>query len=625
MERELALLAKPVLLKTPMTGHNASHHKPSPHPEPHAPTEASSTVLLAVFVLRPAKHVPDRHRMTVFSVLLAPTSSAEAALALTETAFAPVLTSLLTITRENVIVCRLIRFLIYGNPNLTPSTSILGCPSKCTGCKIPSFNVASTADQLQCTGCIPGFVLSQGKCVGSCPSGTFLDPTHNTCNACDSSCSTCAGSATFCLTCANSKLASSGSCVASCPSNTFSSPSTCVACHPDCATCSGAAFNQCSSCPPNQPVLTNGRCLPTCAQNQFFDKTTSTCQACDSSCSSCSGSGSSSCLACGNSNQVLRSGSCVSASCNGSTTVIPGLGVCLSELVVVPQPSGTATVPPLPTITGINTPAPPKVDSTNRLQWWQILLMTLGCAFIFLVILLCWRRRARKQRANKTKQFAIAKRLDDPKGWRQRLVRFGERLFGHTPKNSLDGNRLYTTDPPPGYHEDPKKGDIMLRDLEAQRRFREAPPRPTTHHEDDLDGIVGAYEYQQSLRSSPSEYSHYYRQQPHNDTSAELRREYSRLQQPKPREDILDSIASRSIYSQVTGSKRRAPEPRLPVRDFPGSRFSTSTGSGSSHQSRPLTPAEEYKSSVQQRVQQNLTGASNQSSGSNNPFRKYNS
>ena len=493
---------------------------------------------------------------------------------------------------------------------------ILGCPSKCTGCQLPGFSVTSTVNHLQCTGCLPGLVLSQGQCVNSCPSGTFLDPTDNTCKQCDASCSSCSGSSNFCLTCANSQLASSGSCVASCPSNTFSSSGVCITCHPDCATCSGGAFNQCSSCPSNRPVLTNGRCLPTCAQNQYFDKTTSTCQACDSSCSSCSGPGPASCLACGDSNnEVLKGGSCVNASCKSSTSVVPGMGVCLSDLVTVPEPSGTANAPPLPTITGINTPAPTNSNS-NKLQWWEILLMTLGCAFIFLVILMCWRRRARKQRANKTKQFALAKKLDDTRSWKQRLVRFGERLFGHTSKNKLAGHHTYTAGP-----RDAKGGDIALRDLEEQRRWRDDQKRlPTYHDDDDLDGIVGAYEYEQSTRSAPSEYSRYYHRQSHNNPSAELEREYNRLRQQKPREDVLESIASRSIYSQVTGAKKRAPEPRMPVKGIPGSRFSMSTSSGSSGRSRTLTAAQEYKSSVQHREpQQNLTGSSNP----NNPFSKF--
>ena len=56
---------------------------------------------------------------------------------------------------------------------------LVGCPAKCTTCGIPYFNVASTINQLQCTGCLPGFVLSNGQCVASCPSGTFLSPSDN--------------------------------------------------------------------------------------------------------------------------------------------------------------------------------------------------------------------------------------------------------------------------------------------------------------------------------------------------------------------------------------------------------------------------------------------------------------
>ncbi|KAG2356532.1 insulin-like growth factor binding protein [Suillus spraguei] len=280
------------------------------------------------------------------------------------------------------------------------------CGPKCTTCQISNFNVASTVNQAQCTGCLPGFVLSQGQCVTSCPSGTFLSPQDNlTCPACSSSCSSCAGSATTCLTCANNLLASNGQCVSSCPSNTF-----------NCATCSGASFNQCTSCNKALPVLTSGRCLATCSQNQYFDTTSSTCQSCDSSCASCSGAGLNNCLACSSSSQVLRGGACTSANCTSGTSVIPSLGACLSELVQV-LPSGLST---------------PITTTTQRLQWWEILLMALGCAFIFVTFLYCWRRRARKQRAKEIAAFASAKALHK-QNWRWRLARFGERLFGHNP------------------------------------------------------------------------------------------------------------------------------------------------------------------------------------------------
>ena len=40
-------------------------------------------------------------------------------------------------------------------------------------CKIPNFSVASTINEAQCTGCLAGFFISKGKCVKTCPSGTF--------------------------------------------------------------------------------------------------------------------------------------------------------------------------------------------------------------------------------------------------------------------------------------------------------------------------------------------------------------------------------------------------------------------------------------------------------------------
>ncbi|SJL15778.1 uncharacterized protein ARMOST_19283 [Armillaria ostoyae] len=67
------------------------------------------------------------------------------------------------------------------------------CGAKCTSCEIQNFSVASTVDELKCTGCIPGSFLSNGQCIDSCPTGTFVSPKDNvTCTNCDSSCSTSA-------------------------------------------------------------------------------------------------------------------------------------------------------------------------------------------------------------------------------------------------------------------------------------------------------------------------------------------------------------------------------------------------------------------------------------------------
>ena len=330
-------------------------------------------------------------------------------------------------------------------------------------------------------------------------------------------------------------------------------------------------------------MLTNGRCLPTCSKSQYFDKTTSSCQSCDSSCSSCLGPGAKSCLACSSSTQVLRGGSCIAANCNGATNVIPGLGVCLSELVIAPSTTGTAG--PLPTITGL---ADPTALSTRRpLQWWQILLMALGCAFIFAVVLVLYRRRARKQRAERTRKFAEAKRLDNPQGWRWRLARFGERLFG----SGRAGNRLHKERDgilPVAYNHQERERPTSLisysRDIKLNDMSSSTSPdrskRETTQTRDDVEKFIDSYDY----------YSTYARS--------------SRVPSLPVREDRQHRLGTQqrrierdSLYSEVTGNQRHTPEPRQPLRREPSgaSGFSklTRSSASSSSRARDLTKAKE--------------------------------
>jgi hypothetical protein len=379
------------------------------------------------------------------------------------------------------------------------------------------------------------------------------------------------------LTCANNQLASNGTCVSSCPSGTFSSSGACLACHPDCASCSGSSFDQCTTCNPDRPVLTNGRCLPTCSVSQFFDTTSSTCQSCDSSCSSCSGDGPSNCLACSSSDQVLQSGSCVAAACTNSSAVIPGLGVCLSDLVKAP--SGTSATP-LPSITGLATP----VVVARRLAWWEILLMTLGCAFIFVCILMCWRYRARKKRAKQTARFVSAKALDRKFNWRWRLARFGERLFGHDAAIS-----------------DEEGEDIKLARLRHAEEAR---------HQVEMEKLMGSNYKSRSGTASLSHSSHV----PHDHRdSLGIHNDLSRQ----------NSLSVDSLYSQVTGVPRRTPEPRQPVKNYPDqlpSRFSFSSLGSSVHRSAP-SEAESYAQAVRDTPTDHRVQSSS-AKGSRNPFRK---
>ncbi|KAJ7144943.1 hypothetical protein C8R43DRAFT_953730 [Mycena crocata] len=399
------------------------------------------------------------------------------------------------------------------------------CGAKCTSCEIPSFNVASTVNQLKCTGCIKGTVLS---------------------GACDSSCSTCSGSATSCLSCPSNQLALNGKCVSTCPSNTFSASGICVACHPDCATCSGPSFSQCSSCPSDRPVLNSGRCLPTCSKAQFFDPSANACQACDASCSSCSGAGPSNCLACSSASQVLRGGACVGATCNNGTSVVPGLGVCLSDLVVVTSVAATNPTISSPTKPTPSAPATPKTAG-RALAWWEILLMALGCAFIFMLVLMLWRRRARNRRANQTLAFAVSKRLDPKTSWRWRLLRFGEKLFGHRASRRA-------APPPPITTADVESEAIKLMKMRNAEEARH-------HGEMEKLQLFGAYEYSRagSHRSSHAPSSHSRSSHtPSTLPGLDDHREHHRAA-------VAEQMSRASMYSEVTGVPRNAPEPRQPI------------------------------------------------------------
>ncbi|KAG5352813.1 hypothetical protein C0989_000358 [Termitomyces sp. Mn162] len=223
------------------------------------------------------------------------------------------------------------------------------------------------------------------------------------------------------------------------------------------------------------------------------------------------------------------------------------------------SPSGTSAAAPLPTITGINTPTPPLTK--RSLEWWQILLMALGCAFILLVFIWCCRRRARKQRTKKTAMFAsqpgygrMAK-----SSWRWRLIRFGEKLFGH--KRS-------------------RKADLVIRHHTLQeeteavklRKIRMAE-EARVDSEQDLVQLIGDYNYPDPKESSLGQ-QHYYQGHEHDD---------DRLL-PVDRRSISQAsqLSAPSIYSQMTGVPNRTPQPRQPLRKKDlTSRFSTSTLSSS--------------------------------------------
>lgn len=148
-------------------------------PNPSLPLE-QYVLMEALPMETPARLAPHRvrrvqqeRRMIVSSVLRVITPSKADVSQLIQMASAQERISLLTTTNVNVIVSLNFFFFDVG------LIVFQGCGAKCTSCQIPNFSVASTVNQKQCTGCLPGFFLSNGTCVNACPSGTFVSPQDN--------------------------------------------------------------------------------------------------------------------------------------------------------------------------------------------------------------------------------------------------------------------------------------------------------------------------------------------------------------------------------------------------------------------------------------------------------------
>ena len=170
--------------------------------------------------------------------------------------------------------------------------------------------------------------------------------------------------------------------------------------------------------------------------------------------------------------------------------------------------------------------------------------MTLGCAFIFVVFLWLCRRKAKKRRAKRTAEFATSKGLDRKQNWRWRLIRFGEKLFGHS-----DNRRVLIRHPNNRESESVKLAKI--RDAEEARNSSDGLLKDD---DDDIVKIIGSY------------------------------REHD---PPLSQDDVrplsgISSHAAPSIYSQVTGAARRGPDVRQPVKELT-SRFSDSTQNSWEH------------------------------------------
>lgn len=207
-----------------------------------------------------------------------------------------------------------------------------------------------------------------------------------------------------------------------------------------------------------------------------------------------------------------------------------------------------------------------------KLQWWQILLMALGCAFIFVMFLWCFRRRAKKQRKARTEMFANGKGLKD----KRRFLDFSawgaglRRMFGRGPKHA----KKQSGELPIAYNHQ----DVALREMREEWRNKEEAgtmsnlkPKSKASkkslrddgREDDLDSYINAYDY--SRRSAAfTVKSHTPSTLPDLDgyRRGNYASERDRLRRQAANAQVYRDLDNDSMYSEMTGQARNTPEPR---------------------------------------------------------------
>ncbi|THH10112.1 hypothetical protein EW145_g1556 [Phellinidium pouzarii] len=239
-----------------------------------------------------------------------------------------------------------------------------------------------------------------------------------------------------------------------------------------------------------------------------------------------------------------------------------------------------------------------------------------------------------------TKKFARQKRLADNLTWKQRMVRFGERLFGHSIGERALGSKMRG-----------EMGPIILTEIDASKmdhldRMREAEE---ARHDRNVDKLLDSYA--KSRYSDSRRHEHTLSHDAFDERSGyflPVSRPYAKSE-PKSKssrrhhrgDDVdLNSISDASMYTYLTGQPRRTADARQPVRAPPvptarlaalgthacdldrrpslhheRSRFSTSSYSASSYASSSRdrrqrespdgayipTPAEEYALFVAER------------------------
>jgi proprotein convertase subtilisin/kexin type 5 len=187
----------------------------------------------------------------------------------------------------------------------------LDCHSWCQSCWGPlntqcnRCNNATNTSSAQTT--IYYLISGTSTCSSSCPDLQYIDAkVPNYCQLCSSSCLTCAGNSTTCLTCQTGNFFLNAACIPSCPTGTYQNQTTsaCTTCDIRCSACTGGSSTSCQACK-TPYFLSYGTtsCITACLNGQYANTTSNACLLCSSICLTCVNS-STTCVTCSLANSI---------------------------------------------------------------------------------------------------------------------------------------------------------------------------------------------------------------------------------------------------------------------------------------------------------------------------------
>ncbi|XP_036973955.1 proprotein convertase subtilisin/kexin type 5 isoform X3 [Acanthopagrus latus] len=195
---------------------------------------------------------------------------------------------------------------------LLNGTCVAECPAgyyqdesgqKCEPCH-PSCQSCVGGHSHECLACKTHLFREGKECVETCQHSHYGNTASRTCEKCDPSCGECIGGGEdSCLSCPPGLiyLRKEGRCLPSCPQGSYHDAAhrTCEPCHASCRACSGEDSQSCDSCFPGY-LLSDGVCESMCDVGRYpvMKGSGHACEDCDSSCLECRGPGPANCTEC---------------------------------------------------------------------------------------------------------------------------------------------------------------------------------------------------------------------------------------------------------------------------------------------------------------------------------------